>query len=409
MKSLILRLKVLRRTADKNRILICSFILLLVGTNLLLCQSKKDELYSKRKKLQDEISFTSKLLESTSKKKGLRENQVRLLDSKIKKRQELIRNFQSEIAVIEKKIDDRKLSIIQLENELIKQRKLYADFILYSYKNHNHFSMAIYLLASDNINQFYLRKKYLEQLKNARVSKIELISKIESRINFEISELDKNRIDINNSIKKMQNEKLNISIEKRKKENSIKDLLGEENALKQALKDKRKIEEEIEKRLSELILEEAKKSKYAKLTPEQELVSADFIKNKGRLPWPTRQGIITETFGEHWHPIIKGVKVKSNGVDITTVEGEVVRSIFSGEVSAIFKLKGTEYTVIVRHGSYRTVYHNLVNLKVGIGDKISTKTTLGYVSKGKEGEDSIVHFEVWNGIDILNPEEWISK
>lgn len=387
------------------------FILLVALFNFdaAIAQKSKDDLYRQREKLQEEISFTAKLLEKTSEKKGLRENQVRLLSRKIKTRENLVRNYENEIAIVEQKIDDRRLYISKLEAELKKHKKLYADFIIYSYKNHNHFSIAVYLLASNNINQFYLRKKYLEQLKEARVKKILLINKISETIELEIIKLDEDRNKIRVSLEKIKFEQINLSKEKHRKERSVRELSGEESALKKSLNDKRKVEEEIEKRLEALIREEAKKSKYAKLTPEQELIATDFQNNRGRLPWPTRQGIITGTFGEQWHPFIKGVKIQNNGIDITSLNGELVRCVFNGEVSRIFRIKGAEYTVIVKHGSYYTVYHNLNNIIVSVGDKVKTKSTLGYVSKGKEGEDSIIHFEVWKGLNKLNPEEWISN
>lgn len=381
-------------------------ILSIVITN---AQSNKDELYKQRESLQNEIKFTTKLLETTSKKKGQRLNQVKLLGSKIGKREELIRNYQSEIVILERKIEDRKRSIVSLENELIKQKELYAEFIRYSYKNHNHFSTAVYLLASNNLNQFYLRKKYLEQLKEARVSKIELIQKIEEKILAEIEKLNNSKKEKTNKLAELEKEKDNLYKEKKRKESSIHELTGEENELKKQLKDKQRIEEEIKKRIEELIREEAKKSKYARLTPEQQLISEDFERNKGRLPWPTRQGVITEKFGEHWHPVIKGVKVRNSGIDITTLQGEKVRCIFSGEISKIFSVKGADFTIIVKHGSYYTVYHNLSNVSVNVGEKVTTKTNIGEVSKGKEGENSIVHFEIWKGMEKLNPENWISN
>lgn len=391
-----------------NRYFLPTIIFAFVSFSQLQAQ-KKEELYKQREKLQQEINYAEKLLESTSKKKGQRLNDIKVLNTKIRNRQKLIDNFLTELRIIENQIEDRNQSIKKLEVELVKQKILYADFIQYSYKNHNHFSTAVYLLASDNLNQFYLRKKYLEQLKNARVSKIELIAKIEGRITLEIKELESDKIIKEQSLSKLRDENVRLANERKRNETNIKILSGEEDELRKKLNDKKRIEAEIKSRIEALIREEAKKSKFAKLTPEQQLLSDDFVKNKGRLPWPTRQGVITEKFGEHWHPVIKGVKIQNNGIDITTLQGEEVRAVFNGEITKIFRIPGAKYTVIVRHGSYYSVYHNLNNVNVSVGEKITTKSSIGSVSSNTDGEESIVHFEIWKGSEMLNPEDWISN
>ena len=100
------------------------------------------------------------------------------------------------------------------------------------------------------------------------------------------------------------------------------------------------------------------------MTPAEKIVSADFEKNNGKLPWPTERGIITGKYGEHQHPDYKNVTVRNDGVYISTAAGENVRSIFKGVVSRVFSIPGENYTVIIKHGKYFSLYHNLVNVRV---------------------------------------------
>ena len=95
---------------------------------------------------------------------------------------------------------------------------------------------------------------------------------------------------------------------------------------------------------------------YDQLTPEERLISNNFMENKGRLPWPTEKGVITEHFGVHQHPVLKGITINNNGVDIVTVPGAEARAIFDGVVSKVFAILGANYAVIIRHGNYLTVY-----------------------------------------------------
>jgi septal ring factor EnvC (AmiA/AmiB activator) len=386
-------------------------LLVLIFFSFFTClfSQSKNELLNQRDKLLNDIQLTNKLIKSTQKKQGTTEQSIRLLNRKIVKREKLIENYNAEIVIIEKKINDRKISIINLEGELEKQKELYAKILRYSYKNYNNYSKAVFLLASGSFNQFYSRKKYLEQLNDARKEKVLLISALDFQIRSEILKLKEDKIEVADALLNVKDETFNLNSEKNKKQNILTSLSKEETKLKEDLAVKRKIEDEINKRIEELIRAESKKNAYAKLTPEQQLVSDDFERNKGKLPWPTRQGIITEKFGEHYHPVIKGVKVRNNGIDISTMEESAVRNIFTGVVSKVFSIKGSNYTVIVRHGKYYTVYHNLKNIKVNVGDRLDTKQVIGYVGKDKINENSIVHFEIWRGLEKLNPESWISN
>jgi septal ring factor EnvC (AmiA/AmiB activator) len=369
----------------------------------------KEELLEQRDKILKDITLTNKLIKNTREQKGTTVQSIKLLNKKISDRQLLINNYSNEITIIERKIADRQLTIDQLQEELERQKRLYADILRYSYKNHNYYSKAIYLLASESLNQFYLRKKYLEQLNVARNKKVELIHGIERRINYEISELEGNKLEIGDALLKTKAERNNLRNEQKRRENALSSLKSEEKKLKRDLDDKIKMEEELSKTIEAIIREEAKKNSFAALTPEQQLVSDDFSRNKGKLPWPTRQGIITEKFGEHFHPVIRGVKVRNNGVDISTIDNSAVRTIFDGQVTKIASIKGSNYTVIIRHGHYYTIYHNLKNVRVNVGESVKTKDVIGYVAKDKINDNSVLHLEIWKGFDKLNPEEWISN
>jgi murein DD-endopeptidase MepM/ murein hydrolase activator NlpD len=145
------------------------------------------------------------------------------------------------------------------------------------------------------------------------------------------------------------------------------------------------------------------------LTPEQELVGNDFRRNKGKLPWPVEKGIVTTGFGDNEVPGLRGSSVSNNGIDINSESGTVVRAIFDGEVTKVFGILGANYTVLVRHGEFLSVYLNLVNVRVKTGDKVQTKQILGEAFTDDREGIATMHFELWQEREILNPEEWLSK
>ncbi len=377
-----------------NRFLSFSIILALSLIFILTrAQTRKDKLNSKREKILKEIEYSTKLLNSTSDKKGETIQRLRIIDKKLTQRQQLIDLYKEQIKNITLQVKEKESRIKKLNIELDNQRRLYAEYIYYAYKNNNDYNTIVYLLASSTLDQFYLRKKYIDQLREARVKKVNLVKAITLRIDYEVKTLIDDKEEKKKSLKMLSREQRNLAEEKTDRERKVTELAQEEKALRLEIKQKKKVQGEIEKMIESIIREEAKKNSFSAMTPEQKLISDDFEKNRGRLPWPTRQGIITERFGKHRHPVIKSFETFNSGIDITTIQNEYVRAIFKGTVSKIFSIKGANYTVIVRHGSYYSVYHNLTEISVNVGDNLKTKDIIGKVSSRNKDNSSIVHLQ----------------
>ncbi len=177
----------LRKTV--NRLLIIVISLFIGGVFVYnFAQKKKEELFTKQKKIQQEIKYTNMLLDATSKKKGKTIQNIKLIDSKIKKRKDLINLYQRDIVSIEADISQKESKVVSLNSELERQKKYYSDFIYYAYKNYDNYNSTVYLLASNTLNQFYMRRKYMEQLREARIEKMNLIHAIRIEIDKELEE-----------------------------------------------------------------------------------------------------------------------------------------------------------------------------------------------------------------------------
>jgi septal ring factor EnvC (AmiA/AmiB activator) len=137
-------------------------------------------------------------------------------------------------------------------------------------------------------------------------------------------------------------------------------------------------------------------------TPEGVIVSDNFEKNKGRLPWPVDAGIIKTPFGNYG---IEGTKIVGNnpGITIETSSGAAVKSVFDGEVSNVFDIEGQD-VVLIRHGKYFTTYSGLSSTNVSKGSKVKAGQVIGRV--GEAGE---IEFLLLQENKNLNPESWIRK
>ena len=140
------------------------------------------------------------------------------------------------------------------------------------------------------------------------------------------------------------------------------------------------------------------------MSSEDRRLSGNFESNRGRLPMPiTGPYRIVSHFGQYNVEGLSNVTLDNKGINIKGQSGAQARSIFDGEVSAVFSFGGT-MVVMVRHGSYISVYCNLASVNVHRGQKVSTRQALGRV-----GQDDILQFQLRKETAKLNPESWLGR
>lgn len=373
----------------------------------------KEELQLQKQKAYDDLKLTKELMEKTSAQRSNTVKQLRLLQNGINARARLISTLEEEVILLNNQIRDTEIEMGQLSQENKKNKEEYARLIYYAYRNHTDYEKLMYLLAGATISQSYQRYKYLKYISDYRVQKA-------GEIEAFIEELDRKKRQLNDlknekqlALEEKGSEQGNLIVQRSRETELVNNLSKREAQLREELKEKERIARELEARIREIIEEEARRLNssniYAALTPEQELVGSDFRKNKGKLPWPVEKGIITAGFGNQEVPGLRGSSVQNNGVDFTSAAGTEVRAVFEGEVTKVFAILGANYTVLIRHGEFLSVYQNLVNVRVKTGDKVLTKERLGEAFTDEAENIASVHFEVWQERNILNPEEWISK
>jgi murein hydrolase activator len=146
------------------------------------------------------------------------------------------------------------------------------------------------------------------------------------------------------------------------------------------------------------------------LTKEESFLSGNFERNQGRLPWPTSNGFISGHFGIQQHPVLKHVTTNNKGVYIQTPVGSSARAVFEGIVTQVFMFPGSNNGVIIQHGNYRTVYANLTQVFVREGTHVSAKQAIGKIYTDDDNDNKTeLYFQVYNGRNVQNPENWIAR
>lgn len=142
--------------------------------------------------------------------------------------------------------------------------------------------------------------------------------------------------------------------------------------------------------------------------PSDARLTGSFASNQGRLPMPiTGNYTISSHFGAYNVNGLNGVTLDNKGINLTAPAGAQARCVFDGEVTAIFSMGGMT-NVIVRHGSYITVYCNLSGVSVRQGQRVSTRQTIGNVARDASGNCTL-HFQLRHETQKLNPERWLRR
>lgn len=151
----------------------------------------------------------------------------------------------------------------------------------------------------------------------------------------------------------------------------------------------------------------AKDRTYSPLesTPEGMELSLNFENNKGRLPWPVSNGVVTVGFGTQSYAGTKLMQ-KSDGLEIAVPVGSAVRCVADGEVVYAGEV-ADENIVLVKHGKYFTGYKNLSAVAVSRDQKVKAGTVLGKSGTSIDGEGGIL-FMIMNDKSVAqNPAPWL--
>jgi septal ring factor EnvC (AmiA/AmiB activator) len=401
--------------------LIVLFLMLYLGNAY--AQRDRKQLEQDKKKVEEEIAYTNKLLDQTRQNRQTSLNEVVILNKKISKREELIRTIRHEIELVVRQMEMAQDSVNLLHKDLERLKDEYAKMIYYAYKNTNLYDRLAYIFAADDFNQAYQRLKYFEQYNQYRKKQAQLIQDKQALLEDKIQELSKIRSEKNDLLSGEEHQKEKLTLEREEKNRKVQSLSKKEKDLQKTLKEKEAAARKLQKAIEDIIAEEIRlaneranktggvslKSGLFALTPEEKILSDNFMNNRGKLPWPLEQAIVSSTFGEHAHPVLRNVKTRNNGIDMLTDAGAEARAIFNGEVTRVMNVPNNNNVVIIRHGEYLSVYSNLDKVYVKIGEKVFTKQAIGTVFTNRADSKTELHFEIWQSKTLLNPNYWLAK
>ncbi len=406
------------------------------------------DLKNQKAKLQKDLQQSQNALDKTRKdvKKG--QLNIEYLDQEIETRVQYIHQTERELDSLARLVDAVKAEIHILDSVLAvkKERFVHSLRLAQAYRKVN--STLLFALSAKDVTQMYRRLRYTREYasyertlgEQVQAKQIELLERqnqllaLKSEMNGKMrilmeerAKLNRQQVEQKELVQNLQMKQRGLQKEVAEKRNQIAALQKKidqvvayeiEQARKRAEAERRRREEEARKRA-----ENKKKSTTTKntttassstskstskwLTPDEQKLNGNFVQNKGRLPVPiTGQYMIGSHYGantsRHTHVVLN-----NKGVNYVGRQGARARTIFDGEVSAVFAFGGMK-NVLVRHGSYISVYCNLSSVIVRKGQKVKARDLLGTVADDGSG-NFVLHFQLRQETRLLNPEAWVGR
>lgn len=421
------------------------FLVWLLGICLCLpalsqTNKKIEELKSQRGELQEQIKKSESLLLSTKKDVKSQLNDLALINSQLEERRKYIASIEKDMASLDGDILLLERQIKRLKEELADKRGKYAKSVRYLRKNRSVHEKLMFIFSAETLSQTYRRLRYVTEYaafqrvqgeeikqKSAQVEakhqellvvkeekKLLLAQREQERVKMEQQEKQQRSL-----VDKLQKKQRGLQAELNKQRKQSQRLNAQIDKLieQEIAAAKRRAEEAERKRLA--AAKKKKNSSEAVKAPAQDVkmmetyagerkLSSVFEKNQGKLPMPiTGAYAVVSHFGQYAVPGLKNVKLDNKGIDIKGQSGASARSIFDGEVSTVFQFAGMT-GVLVRHGSYISVYCNLASTSVKRGQKVKTHDIIGPVATDQSG-NTILHFQLRKETSKLNPERWLGR
>ena len=419
--------------------------------------SRIRRLEQERNELRRQISESETLLQSTQKGVKSQLENLALLSDQIEERKKYIRTITRDVNSIQQEVRRLEVELKGLNENLEARKKRYEHSVRFMSTRLSIQEKLMFVFAADNLNQMYRRMRYMQEYAGFQRFQGQQIIEKQGEITKKKEVLNQSKKAKEALLAQGRLEQGKLEGKEKERKNLLAELQKKQRSIQKELKAQKRTADQLNAKIEKLIayeIEQAKKraeaerrrlearrkkssatnkklqagqnEKHAKDVdePSQKMIltkqevyhvntddrrlSGTFEKNKGRLPVPvTGPYAIIGHYGQYQVSGLRHVRLDNKGIDIKTRKGAMARTVYDGEVSAIFQFNGLN-NVLIRHGSYITVYCNLSSVLVRKGSQLKTRDVIGEINTDADG-NTILHFQLRKEITKLNPETWIHR
>lgn len=430
----------------RNHLFFGGLILSLFLSTNLFGQNKKAELEKERKENLRKIEELNSIISETKEKKDVSLGKLNVLKRKVVLKQKEINTLNKKNSILKDESYRLQLERNALERRLERLKHGYSIMLYEAHKSSSMYNKIAFLFLSHSFSDFMKRADFLRQFSDNRKKHAAKIEETQSDLDRKKGEISEKQVELSGVIKETKKENIGLQNLRNSQAAVFKSLSKQENQLRAEVNKRREANRRLDAMIEKIVRDEIAKSiqrsnaeakkttsEVAKsaagtnakpgatktekpapveqgreyiMNPEEAKVAKDFAALKGRMPFPVRKGFVSDSYGVHPHPVLKGVMLNNNGIDIQTSSNAEVYSVFKGIVQSVVSIPGVSMVVAIQHGDYFTVYSKLKSVKVSKGDKVNTGQAIGIADNQEDGSGEI-NFQVWKNTQHQNPESWL--
>ena len=396
----------------KRRVL----LLFLLSVPLLMqgqTNSVIERMRRERAEMEEQIARQEQILTSTESSITSQVNNLNIITAKLKERTRIVEKTRTEIRSLDRESSRLEKEIEQLEKEHEQCRERYADACRFYQHQNSSFNPITFILATESFREMSRRARYVSEYSNSLQEMADEISQKKDTLEDRKSQIEllkKEKLELQKVQQKNEEE---ARKEEKEQKNIVNQLKNKRTNLKKEIAAQQKkmdaLSKEIDRQIQSAIKEEQAKNQGKPQPQEDVKLSGNFESNKGKLPMPiTGAYLVVGEYGVQNVAGMKDVKQNNLGIDIQGQEGAQARAVFDGTVSSIFQQGKGQIGVLIRHGSYISVYCNLSETRLKKGDNVKTSDIVGNVQTSEDGTP-ILHFQLHKESKRLNPSEWLRR
>lgn len=352
--------------------------------------------------MEQEIQLIENLLAETEGEEKQTLADLKLINRQISLRRNRVRFLTDEIARLQDEIIELDVISCQMEEDLFRLENDFRQVARTTYLRFRTDNFWLALLSAGSISELYYRTVYFREFSRFRRRQIEAITHTRTYLAEKTEDYKRKILLMQGLITEKASEVGKLQSSRQQEEKLLQNLQSQASTYQQELNTRRS-------KLKQLI--KASEQTYISASdgdaPAKDY-ALRFPKRKGLLSWPVlrEQSVLTGSFGVSEDPF--GNRIVNDGIYLQTVPNLPVRAVFDGTVTAVTQLPLSGAIVIVEHGDYRSVYANLSNPAVKVGDAVVRRQILGSVRQDPRSGESILNFLIYQVPEtFLDPEDWL--
>lgn len=419
-------------------------VLIFSGIGAVHAQDDKTQMERERQEIQQELADLQKTYNQIKGQRHVTLSQLNVLKRKIEVQERYLNNINREIRFLNDDIYRSTVEINRMQKQLDTLKAQYARSVVYAYKNRSTYDFLNFIFSASNFNDALKRIAYLKSYRSYREQQVNSIKEtqqdIARRKQMQMGQMQEKKVALQNQAKQVEV----LESQRKEKDAAVTELKSKEKEVKKEIASKQKRDRDLRNALAAIVRREIEKAKeearrnaaaakpapttptenagtsgtsktlakappsYLDLNASDVKLNASFASNKGRLPWPVDNGVVSIHFGPYQ---VEGTSLRGDnpGITIATPSaGMSVKAVFDGEVAGVYNM-GDGMAVTLRHGKYFTTYSNLTGVSVSKGSSVSTGQSIGRVGQSDDGSGGQIDFILMIESKNVNPEPWLRR